>query len=422
MNKLLKFDRDNQSEAIYRVLMFNALLLVLFGLFVNGPSAAYKGLLKIFISEAPLISDYFGIGGIGSTFLNSGLAMLFAINLMKLVGVEFKGLNVGCCFIVGGFAFFGKTLTNMIPIVLGTYLYSLIKKEKFKESVNVALFATCAGPFVQYMAYNINANIVIRIIAGFLMGVLIGLIVPIVAGLTAKIHNGILLFNVGFATGFVLTVIVAILKGFGFEFKSGSILTGGNNLLLSGFLLFMFGLMIIVGLFMDGHKEFKMIFNYQKDIKNDYMSLVGLPSTLINMGILGLMMTAYVVLVKGELNGPTLAAIITVCGFGAFGMNCYNVIWGMLGIVLLSFVSVWKLNETAILLGAIFSNCIVGIAGKYGPLWGMASGMLHISIVRQAAVNYGWLNLYNNGYAAGLVCLILLPIIYFINENVKKSR
>ena len=48
---------------------------------------------------------------------------------------------------------------------------------------------------------------------------------------------------------------------------------------------------------------------------------------------------------------------------------------------------------------------------RLGPIWGMAAGFLHMSIVQNTSYLYGGLNLYNNGFAAGLTCIIMIPLI-----------
>ena len=63
----------------------------------------------------------------------------------------------------------------------------------------------------------------------------------------------------------------------------------------------------------------------------------------------------------------------------------------------------------AILLAVLFCPCISPIAGKHGPFWGIISGMLHVCVVCGTAVNFGWLNLYNNGFAAGLETSFIFP-------------
>ena len=425
MKTLLAYDPQNQSKAVCRVNIFTMLVLVLFGLFIEGdPQKSIQGLWTIWTSEGGLVRDYVVIGGIGAAFLNSGLAMLLAIVVTIISGAQFSGPSLGACYIVAGFAIFGKNIPNMIPLILGTWLYSVLKKESFAKNVNVALWATCAGPIVQYlMVQGRLGSPAANFALGFAVAVAIGMVIPMVAGFTSRLHSGYLIYNVGFATGFVLTVTVALLTSFGFKFAGSSVWAEGYHTTLAILIGGIFAVHLVAGVLLNGgFKGLGKLMKYTGQLPCDYVALEGLPVVLINMGLLGLMMLGYLLAVGGNVSGPVVAGIITVGGFGGLGKNYYNCIWGVLGIVLLSFVSVWNLNDGAVMLGACFVTCICGVAGKYGPIWGIISGMLHVSIVRNIAVNYGWLNLYNNGYAAGIALLILLPVIEYVNALLGKSE
>ncbi len=405
-----------EKDHIFSLLIICAFSFCLIGLFSEPFVKVFGGINEIFKSEAGLLTDYIAVGGIGAAFLNAGLAMLLAVMVTKLSGVTFSGINIGVSFIVLGFAFFGKNIINMPPIIIGTYLYSKLKREEFKKNVNIALFATCLSPTVNYIVIHGPFHLYINTLIAVLTGILIGMIVPMVAGLTSKIHEGMLIYNVGFASGILETAAVAILKSLGYEFSALNNVSSGNNRFTGTIMIVLCTVMAIYGILKNGMSDIKRIVKYSGQSPCDYVKEVGLPATLINMGLVGFMCTMYVICVGGEINGPILSGILATIGFAAFGMNFYNIIWTTVGIVLLSFVSVWKLNETGILLAALFSSCISPIAGKYGPLWGIIAGMLHVSIVRNTAFEFGWLNLYNNGYAAGIVCLVILPVINFYNS------
>ena len=234
-----------------------------------------------------------------------------------------------------------------------------------------------------------------------------------------------MIFNIGLTAGLVGAAAVAVLKGFGWQFAAVSdSWTSGNDLLLGGFLAALFLWQIGTGFLLGGRsvKGLINLHNYSGQSPSDFVRLEGLPATLMNMGVLGFMMTAYVLVVGGPLNGPTIGGILTVCGFGAFCMHYYNVIWPILGIVLLSFVSVWSLDEPGIFLAALFVTAVAPVAGKHGAVWGIIAGMVHVSMVRQTAVLFGWMNLYNNGFAAGLTCMVLLPVIDVIAKERKQKK
>ena len=57
------------------------------------------------------------------------------------------------------------------------------------------------------------------------------------------------------------------------------------------------------------------------------------------------------------------------------------------------------------------------IAGQFGWGWGMLAGAIHASVVLNTGFLHGGLNLYNNGFSAGLVCIVLVPLI----ESLRKE-
>ena len=427
MNRLLAYDPRNPTQAVYRIWIFSAGYTIVFGLFCCGsPLQALLGLWQIFCSPAALITDYIEVGGMGAAFLNAGLAMLFAAVYAKWVHAPIGGLSLAVGYIVAGFALFGKTIPNMLPILTGGWLYARYRGEPFANHIYTSMFATCLGPMVHHAAHFAPIpSLPLRIALGVALGVLIGFATPAVAALTASIHKGMLVYNVGLAAGMVCLAMVAGLKNFGWEFAavSGSWHTG-SDLLLGGYLVLLYLFLIGAGWLLNGRSFTGLagLRKYSGQSPSDYVRLTGLPVTLMNMGILGFMSTAYVLAVGGALNGPTIGGIFTVVGFGAFCLHYYNVIWPVVGIVLLSLVSVWSLNEPGILLAVLFSTAICPIAGRYGELWGIAAGMVHVSIVRQTAVNYGWLNLYNNGFAAGLTCIVLLPLIALVEKEHERRK
>lgn len=426
MDRLLAYDPKNPAQAIYRIWLLTAAYLALFGLLCGGPLAAVQGLWRIFTAPAALITDYVQVGGMGGAFLNAGLAMLASALLARYSGATIGGLGIAVGYIVAGFALFGKTLPNMLPILLGSWLYARYRGEPFAGHLYTSLFATCLGPVVSYAAFRAPLPWwPLRLALALVLGVVIGFAVPSVAALMAMTHKGMLVFNVGLTAGVVGTALVAVLKNFGWEFAAvGDSWTGGSDMMLGLYLSGLFLLLFLAGYTLNRNSfdGLARLRKYSGQSPSDYTRLEGLPVALMNMGLLGFLMMGYVLAVGGPLNGPTVGGILTVCGFGAFCMHYYNVIWPILGIVLLSTVSVWSLDEPGILLAALFVTCLCPIAGKYGPVWGVLAGMIHVSLVRQTAVNFGWLNLYNNGFAAGLTCMVLLPLIGVIEKEHEQRK
>ena len=51
------------------------------------------------------------------------------------------------------------------------------------------------------------------------------------------------------------------------------------------------------------------------------------------------------------------------------------------------------------------------IAGRFGWHWGVLAGFVHASVAQTVGQVHGGLVLYNNGFAAGLVAAVLVPVI-----------
>jgi hypothetical protein len=51
------------------------------------------------------------------------------------------------------------------------------------------------------------------------------------------------------------------------------------------------------------------------------------------------------------------------------------------------------------------------IAGRFGWRWGVVAGLVHSSAALSVGSLHAGLNLYNNGFAAGIVAAVLVPVI-----------
>ena len=136
------------------------------------------------------------------------------------------------------------------------------------------------------------------------------------------------------------------------------------------------------------------------------------------MGLTGAIGTAYVLAVGGDLNGPTLGAILTIVGFSAFGKHPQNIMPIMLGVFIASLAEGLERRMTR---RRCWPRCSArrwrrspaasAGAGASSPAsctrrWRRPSGNLH-----------GGLVLYNNGFAAGLVAAILVPVIMALQRS-----
>ena len=314
---------------------------------------------------------------------------------------------------MGGFALFGKNLVNCLPILFGNWLFARYQEEKWNKYIVIGLFSTCLAPFVSFLYNALSTALWLRVAAAAGIGVVIGFVVPALAPHTASFHMGYNLFNVGFAAGFVAIALMSVLRGF--QLDSGSVMIWQKDFppLLTGLCLGALVLLFVWGWLLSDRELRRLgrITRHSGRAVADFVFMDGVGPTFMNMAVMGLLAIGWLWLVGGDLNGPTLGGVITIMGFAAFGMhpkNCAPIVAGIWAATLLLR---YQPADPSIQLAALFGMGLAPIAGQFGVVWGIIAGMLHCAIVTTVGSVYGGLNLYNNGFTAGLVALILVPLI-----------
>jgi len=232
---------------------------------------------------------------------------------------------------------------------------------------------------------------------------------------------GFSLYNMGFTAGLVGLLVVALYKSYGFVPDPVFIWTTGNNVLLGSFLSALFISMIAVGFWMDraALAGMRKVIATTGQSPTDFIALAGLGPTLANMGVCGAIGMAYILTVGGDLNGPVIGAIFTIVGFAAFGKHPRNIVPIMAGVFLGSLAKPWNVDDPSILLAALFGTTLAPIAGRFGWHWGVVAGFIHSSAALTVGPVHGGLNLYNNGFAAGIVASVLVPVIIAIQSRTR---
>ena len=393
------------------ILIFS--IFVIFGLIVDGPINVFNGLKEIIFSPDILITDYVAIGGIGAAFVNAGLVTLLSIALLIIIGIKPNGSTLMSLWLMAGFSFFGKNVLNVWPIILGVWLYSKYKKEPFLNYSLIALLGTSLAPAVSQLSFVGLFPVYVSIPMGCAIGIGIGFILSPLAANCTKLHQGYNLYNVGFAAGLLGTMLMAIFRALGITFESKFIWSTGNNLLFGVFLIVIFLILIGFGIYdnKDALKNTSKITKHSGRLVSDYYIMYG-KAAYINMGILGILSTIIVIIIGGELNGPTMGGIMTIVGFGAFGKHPLNVIPIMIGALLSSVLNIWGIASPQMLISMLFSTTLAPIAGQFGWKYGILAGFLHVCTVMNTGYLHGGLNLYNNGLAGGFVAMTLIPLIH----------
>ena len=107
-------------------------------------------------------------------------------------------------------------------------------------------------------------------------------------------------------------------------------------------------------------------------------------------------------------------------GFSAYGKHFLNTIPILIGVYLAKFGS--NTDTFTVALSGLFGTSLAPISGVYGTFWGIVAGWLHLAVVQSIGTVHGGLNLYNNGFSAGIVAGFLLPIMDMIKNHKDKER
>lgn len=392
---------------IYKFLFFMSVFFIAFGLVIGNVSIPSQ-IATIIKSPDYLITDYVEIAGVGGAFFNSGLLMLLFTLLLKLLRVDPTGVSIAAIMTIGGFALFGKNLFNVWPIVTGVFLYTLMVGENLRTYLYVAFFGTALAPITTHLVFGNEFNIL-----GIVIVLFIGFFLPPIASFALTLHKGYNLYNVGFTAGFLGMFIGALLRAYDLHPEPRLIWYERNQLLLALFLFSLFFTIFLFGFKLNGWKltSYKNILKYSGKLLTDFVLLENEAVTLMNVGILGLCGTIYVLAVGSKLNGPTIGGIMTLAGFGALGKHPKNVLPVAVGVIIGALTNSQPFNSPAMVLAVLFGTTLAPIAGEFGFLWGVVAGYLHSALVINVGSLHFGMNLYNNGFSGGFVAMFLLPII-----------
>ncbi|MCQ4725793.1 DUF1576 domain-containing protein [Anaerotignum faecicola] len=410
-----------QTKKKYRWVYFVSILIGVFGVLLGDWRTIPAGFEAIFWNNDILITDFVAIAGTAAAFVNVSSVMLFTALLLRYNKMPMNGK---CLFTIGlmaGFAFFGKNIFTMWFILMGSYLLSVVTKEKFSKYLISGLLATSLGPIISVAYLHEGINIM-GITVSIVAGLAIGFFAPLLAAHTNGILRGLSLYNGGFAVGLLAIIIVPVMMGFGFVFENTTTWATGLNFEFAVFLYLSALVLLIAGYYTDPEnswRNYKTLLKRPGVAKDDFIELDGIGAVLLNMGVNIIICTTFILIIGGDLNGPTLGGIFTVAGFSANGKHAGNIIPIMLGILLGAVISPTATPQTyGIQMAFFLGTTLAPMAGTYGFWAGILVGVVHSFAILHIGVCYGGANLYNNGFCGGVVSVALYPFCHkFFKAN-----
>lgn len=172
--------------------------LIVTGFVINGMDSLreYRHLLR---SSGRSPSDFVRMFIPGAVLLNMGINGLVSTALILITGGDLNGPTVGCILTVIGFSAFGKHVRNILPIMCGVILGSLVMHFSINDPAvqMAALLCTTLAPISGCFGWPFG------ILAGFLHSALV-----LKAGSVAE---GLNLYNNGFTGGLLAIVLYPII-------------------------------------------------------------------------------------------------------------------------------------------------------------------------------------------------------------------
>ena len=428
--RLLKYCKNN----MYLEPLCLFFLLLAFTL--DNPVTTLTGFYSILKCPSILLTDYVYVGGIGAAFFNVAINLLFNILLLKILHVEINGPIFAGIMMIVGFSFFGKNVFNGLSIYLGIWIFSRIKKRPFRNYIISVLFSGGLSPIVSYSIYGFGLPYYFSIPLGIVVGVIVGILIPSFAAHTISFHQGYNLYNTGFALGIISCVFYGIFTLCGLKVENVHEYDSTNYWIFY-IVLGVFILCCIIQANVLDHKVWKKYLELLKSngrLVSDYIRDYGRETVWINYAINCIFILLLLMLFNIPLNGIVFGSVVAILGCSGFGLHIKNYIPVFLGASLAFFIKMLVRgsigidmdSDLAIIVAIIFSTGLAPICGKYGIVYGILIGFIHIAIIPLMINLQGGFDLYNNGLACGFEAALVQVIAenIFIKErrHAKKSK
>ena len=424
MNKI-----KNMSEGSFLKLFFACLsaCFVIAAVIMPDRGSMLSGFWTILTQPCKVSTNYFAMGGYAATFLNMGLVGLVCTALCFLPGAKPNNATTLAVILTIGFGSWGINVFNIIPTILGVALYCLVKKEKLGAQANAMMFSTGIAPLISDLVLRYPGEAVAFSWGGLALAIFVGIIIGffLPAGLTHSpvVHKGYDHYSaalpIGMTAFFLRAVLYKVMGGTLPAAPAADTLSVASWPAVNVFCFAVFGLCIVFALLM-GCKP-KDYWQLLKDPGHgvSFSTKYGNAAFLMNVGVFGLFIVAYYNLIGASFNGVTFGIIfcmLATCNSGSHPGNVWPIMVGYLltsGVFGLLFVGegdfALTINAQAIVIGLCYANGLSPIAGKYGWGCGVLAGGLHYLLVTSVPDLHGGFCLYNGGFTAALICLMLVP-------------
>lgn len=426
-----KLNALSESDFLKVLFGFFTVAFLVAALLMPDRGQMLSGLYRIISQPNKISTNYFYLGGYSATFLNMGLVALFCLALFVLFGATANNVSTLAFLLTLGFTSWGINVLNMWPSILGVMVYCLVKRERFAANVNVMLFSTGIAPLItelmvryprpEAVGFNLPG-----VALALVVGLGIGFFLPAGLAHAPKVHKGFDLYNAAVPVGMTAFFLQAVLyKTMGVALPAApaaETLQVASRLTVNVFCLVVFGILVVTA-FLMGCRP-KDYWNLMVDPENavSFSATYGKAAFLMNVGVYGLFILGYYNLIGASFNGITFGIIfcmLACCNSGSHPGSVLPIILGYLAASWLfkalsaltggSFSG--AINAQAIMVGLCYANGLSPISKKYGWEYSFLAGIMHYILVTSVPMLHGGYCLYNGGFTAAFVCLLLIPIL-----------
>ena len=426
MNKIKNLSEGNFLKVFFA--FFSAAFLIA-SFFMPDRAEMLPGLWQILSQPSKLTCSYFAIGGYAATFLNMALVGVICLGLFLVFKGTPNNASTLAFILTVGFGSWGINILNIWPTVFGVMVYGLVKKESFGSLVNAMLFSTGIAPLmtdlmIRYPYAEVIGFNAVGIGLSLLVGLVIGFFLPAGLANSPKVHKGYDLYSAALPIGMTAFFLNATLfKTLGVALPAGADgaqLQVASQATVNTFCLILFGACVVVAFAMGCKPKDYWQLLKDPDLVTNFSSTYGNATFLMNVGVFGLFILGYYNAIGATFNGVTFGIIfcmLSTCNSGSHPGNVWPI---MLGYVVAAAVCGWlsalaggtftlAINAQAICVGLCYANGLSPISDKYGWKYGFLAAVMHYLLVTSVPNLHGGYCLYNGGFTAALICIILVP-------------
>ena len=419
MNKLKNM---NESSFIKLFMGFLSACFVIAAFLMPDRANAFSGLWQIMSQPGKITTNYFHLGGYAATFLNMGLVGFICLGLFVALKGTANNVSSLAYLLTVGFASWGITVLNVWFTFAGVILYYIVKREKLAGACNAMMFSTGIAPLITALLVRYpNAEVVGFNLGGLIVTVLVGLFIgfmlPAGLGHAPAVHKGLDIYSAAVPVCFLAFFLNATLyKTIGIDLPAVA-----TDMTVAGQGIGNIFCILVASMMGCKPGDYLKLLT-AKDHVGNVPAALGKEVYLMNIGVFGLFILAYYNLIGASFNSVTFGLVFCMLCTAGSGSPPGNVRPIMLGYVVgsfgFSFLSqlaggsyAMTINAQAIAIGLCFANGLSPITSKYGWFYGMVSAVMHFMLVTSVPNMHGGFCLYNGGFTAAVICVLLVPVL-----------